>query len=704
MTKKNKRNELLSELFALINAGNKGREIKKVVCSDVVFENVVLPEIMGTNTCKATEFVITYNRSTKRFGIEATSVTMKDSRTIDVAARQDCDVLVGNEIKTVKDYTFSSISIKMCEDSTRLIGNEVFGSTIAVVNSENGYLRLFVERTNVFGSVYFDILTGSTMKELPALEGSIVRRYALDPVTASGSRNKSGTFRLKTNGSDTRFEVFNNATSGGMQIAKDKAEKLLANVTSQEELEGVRKQLKKDYGYLGNVGTGCVNLGLVTSYVVYEGKWLNNTPEFFSTEDYLDLLEELNRLKVMGANEEAINSVIEKMAKLQEEQSTLDDVSTQDGQAYVDAVELAIHIFEKTGYVVDPWVLIGRMLQFRPATIKASAIVVHPTVMDRLVEGTKALAADRGEEVNTHGKDKATRRPLFIADRNCVKLDFDYETDVELSVLAFNKSSEGQASKQMYKNILMAAHNQNRYYEILDLIGELEYITVDNAIAEAIDTSRPAKMVTPTEILAAMKSGYNTNVVNAIAPKFARESKPHVQSTWKQSVDKVVNCIDRMHGALKVASRRLASDPTFIITGGKLNGILRLGYSFINDASIKKSVMFKYPVAGLEEQYPSLNVGKKQIIDAANKHYKKGTITLEECDAIILFFSSLKKTVRVLPALMFLANACAGLDFDYDGESSMIYTENPTTREEEITNLFVDVLFENGIRGVSIRI
>ena len=52
---------------------------------------------------------------------------------------------------------------------------------------------------------------------------------------------------------------------------------------------------------------------------------------------------------------------------------------------------------------------------------------------------------------------------------------------------------------------------------------------------------------------------------------------------------------------------------------------------------------------------------------------------------------------------MFLANACAGLDYDFDGECSIIKVKEPKTRAEEISNELCDILLASKTRGVFIK-
>lgn len=674
---------------------------RKVIRTDKQFELKVMGEAMKKDQVKALSFTVDYSVFLNKYFCRVEVAGLSESRTVDT---ENCStVLVRDKERIVsrERFTWQSISVKLSEEVANKIGSLVFGSTIVVLYNKNGWVNVFVEKDLAQKTVYFNLEDGKDYASLPS-DSNIytIRKYRLDPVTASGTRNKSGVFRNVTEG-DTRFEAFNKATVGGLRKQKEKIQNMLANVNTESELMEVKKTVKKAYGYLGNVATGSKNLGKVPGFHVYEGKWLNSTAESFLTDEFIELMEELNSAVASKASAEEIQVIQNRMNEIIERKDTLDNVATQDGQMYVNVIEFAKLIYTSTGYFVYPEVLLGRMLQIRPATIKASAVVVSPFVYKMMVKGSTELAESLGTKVTQYGD---VDHSLFIADMNCIKLDFDMEEAFDFELLAFNKTSNGDASKQMYKNIIYAAKKQGQLNRCLELIRELENLTIDTKMAEAIDASKPAKMVSPNEVLSAMQSGFYTNVLSSIAPGFIRESKPLMESSWRQVINSVINDIDRMHGNLHVESRRLASDPTFILTGGRLKGILTLGKSFINDRKIDESVMFKYPVAGVEEQYQSSNTLIASIIKVAKKQVKNGVIENDHCEAIIQFFSDLKKTVRVLPALMFLANACAGLDFDYDGECSIIKVKNPKNRCQEISNEFVDILFNNGIRGVSISI
>lgn len=653
--------------------------------------------------------VIHYNSNLNKFYVSKEVSDIATSRIVDVKHFESVKITHKNRIVNVDKFTSAHMSVKLTEAARKEIADKIFGGTLLVNhNPHNGDIEVYLETQEAGKTLYHDLAKDkkSTSDQITK-NGYTKRLYRLNPVTGSASRNGLGVFSDVTLG-DNRFKLFDDATCGALTEQYKTTKEKLKEVTDEESLKKVEIGIKKDYGYLGNVFTASYPLKDVEGFHVYEGPWLNTSPETFLTDEFIQTLEELNKVAMEHTQTEGeeikrlakIEELSEKLEKLMDEGAQNEKAPTQDGQMYVNAIELAAMIYLDMKYFIDPAVLIGRMIQCRPATVKSSAMVVDPFSFAMFVKGSKDLAKSLGTKVSSYGnKDRA----LFIADKNCIKLEFDYKRKFNFEILAFNKTSEGHASKQMYKNMMYAAHQQDKLDRALELIGELEKLTIQEKLKNMIDGDKESKLVAPEEILTAMNTGFFTNLYTTVDPSFIAQSKPLYESAFRQGINAMVNACDRMHGALIIESRRLASDPTFILTGGKLKGILELGETFINDPRIVWSVMFKYPVAGLEEQYKSKNVLLKEIIKRVKKSVKACVITEDEGEAIIRFFGGLKRTIRVLPALMFLANACAGLDYDFDGECSIIKVKEPKTRAEEISNELCDILLASKTRGVFIK-
>ena len=692
--------------------------------SDRQFDEFV-SKLMKKNSMKIFSISVTYNMVKKKFISDITAESITNSRTQFDPHTTNAFVRNGNKLKIVKNFSREYISINLDDEAARRIGDIAFDSTLVIATNSKGWAEAYIEIQNALGISYFDLANSVYVNELPV--NAEIRKYKFVPATASAKRNKSGIFEDITS-MDTRFDNFNKATLGALDVIKNNVAKAMAEVNTPYDVKEVTKNLQKQIGYVGNASTGSINTGAVKGFYRYKDKWLNRTDEYFLTDDYLKATESL----IAGLakhDEKVVKEAMANMEAIKNSKAKLEKQSTQDGQMYVNGLELAVMLFEKFHVIINPKVLIGRMLQLRPGTIKASAVIVSPKVFNAIVEGSRLLAKEYNTSVEPVGD---VDHALFIADKNCVKLEFKFPELMTMELLAFNKCSQSDASKQMYKNIMYAAQKQGKYDKIIALMEEVQELTLDTKLSSSIDANAPSRLVTTDEVINAIDTGYFTNVMSGIGAGFMKESKVFMESAWKQTINSLVDDIDRMHDNLKVESRRLSSDPTFIITGGNINGILKLGQSFINSRKVGKNIMFKYPVAGLEEQYANENVSIKQIKKTIYNLLKSKKITKTMADGVVDFYGSLKPSVMVLPGIMYTAMACAGLDFDYDGAVSLIYTkridekrerleialseatDNRTKREielklvnirfEEITNEFIDVLYNNGIRGVSIQI
>lgn len=692
--------------------------------SDRQFDDY-MSKLMKKKSMKVFSISVTYDIKGNRIVSDITAESITNSRTQFDPHVTDAFVRNGNKLKMVKNFSRKYVSINLDDEAARRIGDIAFDATLVMATNSKGWAVAYLEIQNALGVSYFDLANGTYVNELPV--AAEIRKYKFVPATASAKRNKSGIFEDITS-MDTRFDNFNKATLGALDIIKNNVTKAMAEVNTPDDVKNIMKDLQKQMGYVGNASTGSINAGAVKGFYRYKDKWLNETEEYFLTDEYLKATESL----ITGLSkhdEKVVKEAMANMEVIKNSKAKLEKQCTQDGQMYVNGLELAVMLFEMFHIIINPKVLIGRMLQLRPGTIKASAVIVSPKAFNAIVEGSRLLAKEHNTSVESVGD---VDHALFIADKNCVKLEFEFPELMTMELLAFNKCSQSDASKQMYKNIMYAAQKQGKYDKIIALMEEVQELTIDTKLSSSIDANAQSRLVTPDEIINAIDTGYFTNVMSGIGAGFMKESKVFMESAWKQTINSLVNDIDRMHDNLKVESRRLSSDPTFIITGGNVNGILKLGQSFINSRKVNKNVMLKYPVAGLEEQYANENVPMKEIKKAVNSLLKAKKITKTMADGIVDFYGSLKSSVMVLPGIMYTAMACAGLDFDYDGAVSLIYTngidtkkqeletalseatDDRTKREielklanvrfEEITNEFIDVLYNNGIRGVSIQI
>lgn len=579
-------------------------------------------------------------------------------------------------------FSWAFLSVAVTNDSA-CNSEDIFGNNIYLVHGTNGWVKVFSDLGSN-GTNFVDLENSNRTSQLPKGEVHIYRGLAW---TASNKRQKTMVFMEVTH-EDRRFEVLNVATLGAM--------------TDLQKQYGLDKSidafmsLQKAGGYVGNVLTGSVNFGVVTGYVRYYAKWENSTNETFLTDKYNDARE--NFMAAMRTHD--MNKI--KLAKIEldtvaKARQSLTNVPTQDGQMYVNARVFAEMINNRFGVKVDPKAITGMMLQLRPGTIKASAVVLSEDVFNAMIEGTKAMAAAKNQKVETIGD---TNNLLYIADKNCIKLDYDMEREITMQVLAFAKCSEGKTSKQLAETILYAANELGE--NGAQLIYNILQLSVDKKIA-SLTVDKKARLLTPEEIEKGLNSGYVNDIVMSIAPKFIEENKAFFNSTWRQAINSITNMIDGLNGALTSHNRRLSSDPTFILTGGKLDSILNTGEVMINNRKINKVVMVKYPKMGLREFYFAKNVDLKTIKKRLQFHVKKGTITQVEANNVAKFYLELDSFVAVLPAKAVIAYACAGLDFDYDGALFLEYTNNVRDEKDSLTNEVINLLERTKMKAVVIQ-
>ena len=371
---------------------------------------------------------------------------------------KDITIRNGSRIINIKNkFTWNFLSVSVTNNSAHSNAKGIFGSNIYLVHTTNGWVKIFSDLCSENLS-FTDLENGKVTNILPEGEIHLYRGLAW---TASNKRQKTMVFMEITH-EDRRFEVLDHATLGALSD--------LRNKYGMDEDKAVMMALQKAGGYVGNVLTGSVNFGRVTGYVRYYSKWENDTNETFLTAEYDKARNEFMEALRSRDNEriKTAKAVLDTVAK---SRALLKDVPTQDGQMYVNARVFAKMIESKFGIVVDPKVLTGMMIQLRPGTIKASALVVSEEIFVTTLEGTKAMAEKIGQKIEYVGD---TNNLLYIADNNCIKLDYDMEREITLEVLAFAKCSEGKDSKQLAETIMYAANELGEngaqlLYDILKL-------------------------------------------------------------------------------------------------------------------------------------------------------------------------------------------------------------------------------------------
>lgn len=584
-----------------------------------------------------------------------------------------------HRIVSIKNkFSFDFISVSVTNEAATVAEN-IFGGTIYLVHQENGWIKMFAD---LRGDGYTDLETGKDVSVLP--EGDVYLFKGL-AWTASNKRQKTMVYRNVTDGDD-RFARLDLATLGAMTIMKNNY-----GLDASKFMD-----LQKAGGYVGNVMTGSVNFGIVTGYVRYYSKWENSTNETFLTEAY-DMARVTYMTAIRQGNAEEIKDAKSKLAAVKYSKARLKDINTQDGQMYINVRVFAEMVKKRFNIDINVKALTGLMIQLRPGTIKASALIVSEEIFNTFVEGTVAMATERGQKVDFVGnKDNL----LYIADKNAIKLDYDMEREITMEILAFAKCSQGKTSKQLAETVLYAANEAGE--NGAQLLYNILKLSVDKKTA-SLTVNKRARLLTPEEIQKGLEGRYINDIVMSIAPRFIEQNKAFFNSTWRQAINSVTNMIDGLSGAITSHNRRLASDPSFILTGGKITDLLKTGEVFINDRRMTKVAMIKYPKMGLREFYYANNVGMKEIKSRVNYFIKIGKINKEEAAKIVQFYSELDSFVAVLPAKSVIAFACAGLDFDYDGALFIEHTTNPKTEQDIFTNQLVELLGKTKMKAVVIQ-
>lgn len=581
-------------------------------------------------------------------------------------------------------WSFVNLSLQQNNEDIRRQAENIFGGELLLVQKENGWVDIYCSLLNT--TKYSNMFTNkeATLEEIKATGD--VHSYRGLSWTASNKRQLTD-ICMETTDSDDRFKVLDNATLGAVSE--------LYGQYYGKETECFEK-IQKAWGYVGNVITPSVSFGKVRGFIRVFKKLENYTDEAFLSEACEEARQEyLNAARSNAENVEELRTILSNLLI----QKGVIKAETFDGAIVVNAEEMQRMLKEDCGIDVDIKVLIGLLLQVRPATIKASALIVSKRVFDLMICGLNNMLDI--EDWQVIGDEN---RILFIADANAIKLNFDakkaiIEEKLTFEVLAHAKSNNSKLSKQLAETILEVA------YEVGEDGAKIIYDLLDSTIAEKFNKrlfERSSRVVTPEEIESAINSNYIQDVLFALNPKLPLQDKALFNSVVRQTLNSVVNNIDGLNADINAISMRLVSDPTFLITGGKLSGILNFGEVFINDRRIKTIVMIKYPKMGLREFYYGKNVTYSGLRKRLSYHVKRKTISQDEANGIYDAFSNMDKVLLVLPAKSVIAKACAGLDFDYDGASVLLGVATPKTALEIATNKIVDMFGKVNMKAVCI--
>lgn len=591
--------------------------------------------------------------------------------------------------KFAKDFININLSNRLKKKAISFLGSSIY-----IHYRKDKSIMVYKKAVGSNPNAYYCFNYG---KVVP-LSDSVIKellKYDFVSMTASGTRSLSCPFILNSS-LEYKYDLLNKSACGALAVMHRNALKALANCKTNGQLLKLNADLLKRYGYIANVSTQSVSFGKVPGYCLYKGKLENVTNE-----------RELSKKSIKDFNKYVVDFICGNNASLKQKLYEQLEASTADGKIWLNARVLADMLNEhmKANGSVKRFIeadLIGLMLQCRPGSVKASADVVPESVFKQMLEGAKQMAAAKGVELSFYGEEDNC---LFLTDLNGLKLEQDekFNSEMTFEVLAQAKSSQGATSKQIIKNFLDAAKDAGKYQESVAKIEESLRIQVGNEIEKVLPKGHLKDSIVTKEDIVNNIYEYNKDIVNK-ASKNARKHLKHVFKTAaEQSIDSIIDIIDRVAIDFNIRSFRLSSDPSFIISGGKIGSILRQGEFFVNDDNVTDAAMFKYPIATSNEYYACRNVSIDTIVSRLNDLDADQKVK----DAIVGYYKCLRRPVMVLPGLMAHTYQCAGLDYDYDGSCCLVRVKDPENKLEENSNYFLDLLLDrvkkDGYFGVYIN-
>ena len=669
-------------------------QIADEVLDPVKFQNNGIMQKMTTARVLQLEF--SANEDFTRFFVTTSLTNFSDNRySREMSSGRETNKLfvlstgAAEAKKFAKDFINISLSSRLKKKAVSFLGSSIY-----IHYRKDKSIMVYKKATGSDQRSYYCFNYG---KVVP-LSDSVIKellRYDFISMTASGTRSLSCPFILNSS-LEYKYDLLNKSACGALAVMHRNALKALAKCKTNSELLKLNTDLLKKYGYIANVSTQSVSFGKVPGYCLYKGKFENLTNE-----------RELNPESIKDFNEYVINFLNGNNGPLKQKLYKPLKAETSDGKIWINSRVLDDMLnkhMESNGSIkrfaeAD---LIGIMLQCRPGAIKASADVVPESVFNKMLEGAEQMAADNGVQLSFYGeKDNC----LFLTDLNGLKLEQEekFNEDMSFEVLAQAKSSESDSSKQIIKNFLDAAKSSGKYEEAVAKIEESLRIQVGNEIEKVLPSKYLKDSIITKEDIVNNIYGYNKDIINK-ASKNARKHLKHVFKTAaEQSIDSIIDIIDRVAIDFNIRSFRLSSDPSFIISGGKVGSVLRQGECYINNEDITDLAMFKYPIATSNEYYACRNVGIDTIADRLNDL----DLDQEVKDAIVKYYKCLRRPVMVLPGLMAHTYQCAGLDYDYDGSCCLVRVKEPENKLEENSNYFLDLLLDrvkkDGYFGVYIN-
>lgn len=361
------------------------------------------------------------------------------------------------------------------------------------------------------------------------------------------------------------------------------------------------------------------------------------------------------------------------------------------------AERLSAKLSDIYGYeiTISPDAVLGELLQNRPAFMKSNGIVVDENTMLTIINGFK----HRGYDVSVYGDKEGV--PCVFVDRNSVKLNWDFECELDFHLLDIAKKSPAKLSIQMLTKAIFGANHSRKDSDGVTNASLKQQL--QNRMKTEFDIDKEnafkGRMLTPGEF----NNGFMNDVV-----KMIDERKCFTDATLRNSIlnhflKGTANKASKMKLKCNGVNVKLIDDYTDMIEGNEDARLIQYGevYSPYYDRELRKAyrefveslkatgvgkwsnplvkhevvvdritgkqiasfyidtVMFKYPSVGMAECYKAKAICSFTILQRAKA---RGYNPLSA-----KVFAKLTEGGAVVPASSLLMKKLAGMDFDFDG-------------------------------------
>lgn len=683
-------NKLLNEL-GLTMQNVKDRKYQVVATKkqfDIVFDRIMHRSNKNALHVKIKQLFGNLSTSTSIDGVSSSSIVKFHSK-------YDIDKLeVRNESnKRIRKLNGTMEYLTVNFEDTNTI-RDLLSKIIYVIIGKNSRCYYYVK-----DEVGFLCLNNSTINKAKCIEdiadelnGTLYRFISFLP-SPSGARNNSYLFVQLENEDPSEIEQrYDKATCGAYTLFKDNIKN---RQLSGEDPGKIVTDMIKGIVRLSAKQAPSVCLGQLRGMALLEGYFENNSKELFYNE-VIQMKEEQLQVAYLKnqITKSKFDEVLGRLDNAMYEKIKCVKGKVQDGEGITSNMYVSKMIFKEFGILIDPDLLIGLVWQIRPATAKISVIIVEEKCFKQILKGAKAFG-----EITNYGDPNDIG---LLLDRKGLKMDIDPEKFKEcctFDVLATAKISSGKTSKQILRIAFNYAINPEVTASICN--KAMEFVMGDRE--RSIRTmANDTDLTLLKEVDKTLKSNYYKMLELKYNPNIINESPVFYKNTYRQSISTHTNDIDGINIPLNMENRRMVADLTFIITGNKVNGLLKMDECYINNPNREHVIFFKYPLQGLEEYY-SLSNTFSSIEGQIDGLYSSGIIDEDERDALVSFFTTISEKVIILPSSLHLMHTCAGSDFDYDGGACLFRVKTVNNPVDALSNHLFDLFKDNfKFKGVDI--